>query len=100
MKRYRLSQKEEQAIVRCCKEHDADAIVYLYGSRADLSARGGDIDLLVVSETLRFQDKLSILANLKDLLGDQKIDLTILSHTKFSRDPFAQSVTRVELTGS
>jgi predicted nucleotidyltransferase len=48
----RLSQTERQIISQTIHRVDATATVYLYGSRADDNARGGDIDLLVLSEKL------------------------------------------------
>ena len=51
------------------------ARLLLFGSRVDDSKRGGDIDLLVITHTLGFPDKLQILADLHQQLGDQKIDL-------------------------
>ncbi len=52
--------------------------VYLFGSRTDDSKRGGDIDLLIRTE---YKEKKGVLARirmitkLKQLLGDQKIDI-------------------------
>ncbi len=56
---------------------DPKAEVWLHGSRVDDTARGGDIDLLIVSPRLGFSDKVDLLARLHAALGEQKIDLTI-----------------------
>lgn len=56
------------------------ATVRLFGSRADDSARGGDIDLLVESDTVVEQPALvaaRIGALLQMALGDQRIDVLI-----------------------
>ncbi|MCF8030839.1 MAG: nucleotidyltransferase domain-containing protein [Desulfohalobiaceae bacterium] len=46
----RLSEEEKSAIKRAVQEHfGPDARVYLFGSREDDCARGGDIDLYVES---------------------------------------------------
>ena len=53
--------------------------MYLFGSRCDLFAKGGDIDLLLESECLTIQDIRSIKIALIDILGEQKIDILIRS---------------------
>ena len=73
----RINQTERQAIRQAIIEIDPRAEIYLHGSRADDNARGGDIDLLVISQTMQLQDKLSVLAKLHRALGEQKIDLSI-----------------------
>lgn len=40
-------------------------------------ARGGDIDLLVLSQRIQLSDKLDVLVRLHRQLGDQRIDLTV-----------------------
>jgi len=69
----------------------------LFGSRVDDNAKGGDIDLLLVvpSDTDKSQylyNKATILNNLKNEIGDQKIDLTIATSNDLSTDPFLQSI--------
>ncbi|WOG25525.1 nucleotidyltransferase domain-containing protein [Endozoicomonas sp. 8E] len=49
----------------------------MFGSRTDNGKKGGDIDLLVISQTLGFADKLNILADLHGELGEQKIDIAL-----------------------
>jgi predicted nucleotidyltransferase len=48
----RLTASEIAAIREEVGRLDPKAEVYLYGSRVDDTARGGDVDLLVISETL------------------------------------------------
>ena len=58
----------------------ADAIVRLFGSRADNARRGGDIDLHVeVSQPPRdWRTKYSFLTRIEDRTGDErKIDLVL-----------------------
>lgn len=68
-------------------KRDPKAEIYLYGSRADDTKRGGDIDLLIFSEHLSRQDKARIRLELYDTLGEQKIDITI---AKDLSDPFVR----------
>jgi len=55
--------------------------VIVFGSRVDDAARGGDIDLLVQSETPirdRQRKALQLVARLQIRLGDQPIDVLVL----------------------
>jgi predicted nucleotidyltransferase len=60
----------------------AGTIIYLFGSRLDGTARGGDIDLLVESSVaLSAQDlvdkRMRFIAQLYLQLGEQRIDVVI-----------------------
>lgn len=56
--------------------------LWVFGSRADLTARGGDIDLYIETQTEDFDTAYSMKKNfwktLQRLLGEQKIDIVIL----------------------
>ena len=57
-----------------------DARVVLFGSRVDDHKRGGDIDLLVVSDLPRAameSAKIRALAKIQLALGEQKIDMVV-----------------------
>ncbi len=75
----RLRTAEIQAIVTSAREiYGKDVKVFLFGSRTDDNKRGGDIDLLIrtVSEKKKtVLDRIRLIAKLKQLLGDQKIDV-------------------------
>lgn len=73
----RLSKNEIKAIRSVITKYDDSAKIRLFGSRVDDNKRGGDIDLLVFSDKLRFVENLKIKVKLKELLGDQKIDIII-----------------------
>jgi len=45
----RITEAEHQAIRQAITEADPEANIYLFGSRANDDARGGDIDLLIIS---------------------------------------------------
>jgi predicted nucleotidyltransferase len=73
----RLTESEIAAIREEVERLDPKAGVYLYGSRVDDTARGGDVDLLVVSETLAFRDMLRLRARILDRIGWQQLDLLV-----------------------
>ena len=83
----RLTSSEQQAISHAIHQVDVDALIYLYGSRVDDHAKGGDIDLLVLSPKIDLMKKLDILARLHQSLGERKIDLSVYSD---STQPFAR----------
>ncbi len=87
----RLHETERNAIIQSIRSVDPDAAVYLFGSRADDTAKGGDIDLLVLSRKINLMTKLAILAQLHQQLGEQKIDLAV--YADLSR-PFARLAVR------
>lgn len=73
----RLSASEIAAIREETGRLDPQAEIYLYGSRVDDAARGGDVDLLVVSETLGFRELLRLRQQILDRIGWQQLDLVI-----------------------
>ena len=83
----RLKDFEQVAILSTVKCLDKNARVYLFGSRVDDTKKGGDIDLLVMSDMLTSDDKRSIKMKLHDLLGEQKIDIVLAVDDS---DPFVK----------
>jgi predicted nucleotidyltransferase len=63
------------------KNFGKDAQVWLFGSRVDDEAKGGDIDLYIESQTQEPTDlitaKLQFLRDLHKKLGEQKIDVVL-----------------------
>jgi len=59
------------------RSRDPDARVVLFGSRVDDGARGGDLDLLVLSDRLGFRDIWPIRRDILDRIGWQKLDLIL-----------------------
>ncbi len=90
----RLSDNERQAILGAVKLQDSQAEVYLFGSRVKDDARGGDIDLLVLSQRIDLMARLDILGNLHRKLGERKIDLLVYTDLAqpFARIAFAEGV--------
>ncbi len=83
----RISKNEIGAIKESVNSLDAGAEIYLFGSRTVDVAKGGDIDLLIISEKLSYDDKITIRKNLYEKLDEQKIHIII---AKDIADPFVK----------
>jgi len=81
-KKVRLKDWEIDVIKKVIKSFDENAKIYIYGSRANLNKKGGDIDILVISEKISLENQLKIKAKLIRFLGDRKIDLLIAKNKK------------------
>jgi len=64
--------------------------LYLFGSRVDDAARGGDIDLLIVSDTLTKKDLRVIRVDFFKHFGEQKLDI-LLDNGEF-KNPFTRHI--------
>lgn len=94
----RLSEQETE---RLCDifdrllSDDARAHVYLFGSRSDPSALGGDLDLLVVSAhaaATAYQTRKMLRLAIHEALGEQKVDILISADPD---DPTEPALTRI-----
>ncbi len=67
--------------------------LYLFGSRVDDSRKGGDIDLYVVADqqSQLGEKRIDFLAQIKQKIGDQRIDLVIDRGAKRPIDKIAVS---------
>lgn len=83
----RLDENERIAITSSIKELDPQAKIYLFGSRTDPAKKGGDIDLLILSQYLTNSDKLSLKRRIFEKIEEQKIDILIARDTT---DPFVR----------
>ena len=83
----RLTESQILIIKDEIKKKDADALIYLFGSRVDNDALGGDIDLLVISTQIDFSQKIKIQAQLFMKLNEQQVDLLV---AKDREKPFVQ----------
>jgi len=81
----RISAFERDVIVNAVAACDPEARVWLFGSRADDSKKGGDIDIGILSGKIDFAKKLDIKINICDKIGEQKIDLVV---SKTGEDTF------------
>ncbi|HHH19289.1 MAG TPA: nucleotidyltransferase domain-containing protein [Campylobacterales bacterium] len=84
----RLSKDEIEVLKASLKKLSTEARLYLFGSRADDSKRGGDIDLLVLSEKLKPKDLRNLRLDFFKNFGEQKMDI-LLDDGKLST-PFSQ----------
>jgi len=77
----RLTTFETQSILKAFKEVFEDGKIYLFGSRIDDDAKGGDIDLYIkiINNGNIFQQKMQFLTILKQLIGEQKVDVVFES---------------------
>ena len=78
----RLSTNVIAAISRIFLEHFLpNDKLWLFGSRVDISKKGGDIDLYIETNIdiydIAFDKKIAFLLNLKKEIGDQKIDVVL-----------------------
>ncbi len=87
----RINNHDKKAIKECINSLDKGAEVYLFGSRTVDVARGGDIDLLIISEKLSYDDTIIIRKNLYEKLEEQKIHIII---AQSMTDPFAKMAYR------
>ncbi|WP_028950178.1 nucleotidyltransferase domain-containing protein [Sulfurihydrogenibium subterraneum] len=76
----RLSKEEIQAIKDLALDiFGKDVRLWIFGSRANQSRKGGDIDIYIETHNLEniVEKQIKYLSRLKLKIGDQKIDLII-----------------------
>jgi len=77
--------------------------IFLFGSRTDDTKKGGDIDLFISNtdeSRLTLNIKILFLAELKQLIGDQKIDVVLDNAGTRQKQNFYHSILsqQIELT--
>ena len=78
----RVRDEQAEFLKQSINDYLPDADIYLIGSRVNDKLRGGDIDILVISEkTLSGQEKRNIKLSFYKEFGEQKIDIV-----SFKRD--------------
>lgn len=77
----RLTPQNIQVIKETISRFDINALVYLFGSKTDDAKKGGDIDLLILSQVISFRNCIDIKLSLYDTLGEQKIDILLAHET-------------------
>lgn len=94
----RLSKSEVQKILDSLSAHlkETSFKVYLFGSRIDNEKRGGDIDLLLLISPNDFEKiyniKSSLKFDLEEVMGDQRVDLTLATERSLKNDQFLASI--------
>jgi predicted nucleotidyltransferase len=83
----RLTAADRAVIKEEARTRAPSATVYLFGSRANDRARGGDIDLLIFPFKMDLEDRIRFKVALADRLGDQRIDLVVSDNPN---DPFVR----------
>jgi len=72
----RISKEIQNFFKQSVKFIDATANVYLFGSRTDDNKKGGDIDILILSDKKIDLDKILLLKiNFYKQFGEQKLDI-------------------------
>jgi predicted nucleotidyltransferase len=73
----RLLKEEIKAISEAVAKFDSEAEVYLFGSRIDDTKRGGDIDVLVISDKIDKHSLFLIEEEIFKKIEEQKIDFVL-----------------------
>lgn len=85
----RLSPEQVRRIRDPILDYDPEAHILLFGSRADDAARGGDIDLLCLSNKIDRHSRRRLRREISDRLDGQKVDLLVAADTS---KPFVRLV--------
>jgi predicted nucleotidyltransferase len=91
----RITDFERTAIVNAVRQFDANAPIWLFGSRTDDRKKGGDIDIAVLSNNIGVMEKIKIRQSITDSIGDQKIDIVV---SKDGSDPFFHLAVKTGIT--
>jgi len=86
----RLSSAEIKNLKASVSSADPHADIYLFGSRTDLTKRGGDIDILIISQSIKKSDLTGIRWNFFEEFGEQKMD--IVTDDGSVQTPFVEMV--------
>ena len=76
-KKVRLKEEQIDCLKSSLKQLASDAKLYLFGSRVDNTKRGGDIDLLIISDKLTKKDIRLLRVEFFKHFGEQKLDIVL-----------------------
>lgn len=85
----RLTEREISTIKSNILSFDNEAKIYLFGSRVNDSEKGGDIDILVISDKIGFIEKIKIKTGIFKEIEEQKLDIVV---KKDFTDMFVQMI--------
>lgn len=96
----RLSHDQICVIFDCLKAvfNEINYELFLYGSRVDDNLKGGDIDLLIVTDRrgvdIFNKHHLALLVEIKKnkLIGQRRIDIKAVTLNELTNDPFLKSI--------
>lgn len=83
----RLINFEKNIIKESILLFDNEAKIYLFGSRIDDAKKGGDIDILVISNKINYSNLIKIKAKIFNSIEEQKLDIVIANKNNM-HDPF------------
>ena len=87
----RIATAQKKFIYDYWKENESSNQIYLFGSRVDDSKKGGDIDILVLSDKkLHHTDLFKMKQLFFSKFGDQKMD--VVSFTKNEESAFKKHI--------
>lgn len=86
----RLDSAEISNLKASVSSADPHAAVYLFGSRTDMTKRGGDIDILIISKCIDKRHLREIRWSFFEAFGEQKID--IVTDDGSAQTPFVKMV--------
>ena len=80
----RLQQEQQLTIKKLASDFFNTSKVLIFGSRADVNKKGGDIDIYIQTNKKEniLKSKLSFLREFEKMFGEQKVDLLIDNGTK------------------
>lgn len=73
----RLEKEQINVLKNKLRSLSSNAELYLFGSRVDDTKKGGDIDLLVVSDDITKKDLRHLRVEFFKYFGEQKIDIVL-----------------------
>ena len=81
----RLEKKKAKVLKSLIQKYLPESDIYLFGSRTDDTKKGGDIDILILSDrVLSRKEKAAIEFAFFQKFGEQKLDLVSFRHDETS----------------